>query len=46
MNRHNGTKIEGTGLTSTQEEGTSISSTLNTLLGDASLTKWLQKCSS
>ena len=45
MNRHNGTKIEGTSLTSsllTKKEITSISGTLNALLGDARLTKWLQ----
>ena len=45
MNWHNGTKIEGTSLTSnlpTKKESTSISGTLNALLGDASLTEWLQ----
>ena len=49
MNWHDGTKIEGTDLTSslpTKKESTSISSTLNALLGDARLTKRLQKCSS
>ena len=51
MKWDHGTKIEGTSfmMISTlpiEKEGTSISGTLNTLLGDSRLTEWFQKCSS
>ena len=50
MKWDHGTKIEGASLMIStlpiEKEGTSISGTLNTLLGDSRLTKWFQKCSS